>query len=46
MIYAKVIGTIPTNAFHKDVVVIVSPSVAKLLDAKDAKFFVRIKFRG
>ncbi len=46
MIYAKVIGTIPTNAFHKDVVVIVSPSVAKLLDAKDAKFFVRIKFKG
>ncbi len=45
-IYAKVIGAIPENAFNKDVVVIVSPSVAKLLGAKDAKFFVDIKYKG
>ena len=44
-IYAKVIGAIPENAFNKDVVIIVSPSVAKLLGAKDAKFFVHIKVR-
>ncbi len=45
-IYAKVISKIPVNAFNKDVVVVVSPSVAKLLGAKDAKFFVHIKYRS
>ena len=45
IIYAKVIGAIPENAFNKDVVVIVSPSVAKLLGAKDAKFFVHITYK-
>ena len=43
-IYAKVIGKIPDNAYGNEVVVIVAPSVAKQLAAKDEKFFVKIKY--
>ena len=43
-IYAKVIGKIPDNAYGNEVVIIVAPSVAKQLAAKDEKFFVKIKY--
>lgn len=43
-IFAKVIGKIPENAYLNEVVIIVAPSVAKQLAAKDEKFFVKIKY--
>lgn len=43
-VYAKVIGKIPENAHGNEVVIIVAPSVAKQLAAKDEKFFVKIKY--
>ena len=43
-VYAKVIGKIPENAYGSETVVIVAPSVAKLLGAKDEKFFVKIHY--
>ncbi len=43
-VYAKVIGKIPQNAYGSETVVIVAPSVAKLLGAKDEKFFVKIRY--
>lgn len=43
-IYAKVIAPIPDQAYGDDIVVVLSPSVAKLLGAKDPKFFVEIKY--
>ncbi len=43
-VYAKVIGKIPENAYGYETVVIVAPSVAKMLGAKDEKFFVKIRY--
>jgi LysM repeat protein len=43
-VYAKVIGKIPDNAYNNETVIIVAPSVAKLLGAKDEKFFVKVRF--
>jgi LysM repeat protein len=43
-VYAKVIGKIPEKAYNDETVLIVAPSVAKLLGAKDEKFFVIIRF--
>lgn len=42
-IYAKVVGRIPDTAYGDDVKVIVSSVVAKLLGAKDRRFFVKIR---
>jgi LysM repeat protein len=42
--YAKVIGKIPESAYSHEVVLIVAPSVAKALGAKDEKFFVKIRY--
>ncbi len=42
--YAKVIGKIPENAHGSETVLIVAPSVAKMLGAKDEKFFVKIRY--
>ena len=42
--YAKVIGKIPENAHGSETVLIVAPSVAKFLGAKDEKFFVKIRY--
>ncbi len=42
-VFARVIGKIPDNYFGKDVIIIVAPSVAKLLGAHDARFFVDVK---
>ena len=43
-VYAKVIARIPDQAYGDDIVVVLSPSVAKLLGAKDPKFFVELKY--
>jgi LysM repeat protein len=42
--YAKVVGKIPESAYSHEVVLIVAPSVAKTLGAKDEKFFVKIRY--
>ena len=42
--FAKVIGKIPDSAYSHEVILIVAPSVAKVLGAKDEKFFVKIKY--
>ena len=42
-VMARVIGKIPDNYFGKDIIIIVAPSVAKLLGARDARFFVNVK---
>jgi LysM repeat protein len=44
MLYAKIIGRIPDRAYGDDVIVVLSPSVARLLGAKDPRFFVEIRY--
>ncbi|MEN0004768.1 MAG: LysM peptidoglycan-binding domain-containing protein [Bacteroidota bacterium] len=43
-VYAKVMGRIPDTAYDNNVAVIVSPLAAKLLGAKDPRFFVRVNY--
>lgn len=43
-VYAKVLAPISDRAYGDDIVVVLSPSLAKLLDAKDAKFFVEVRY--
>ena len=43
-VYAKVIGKIPNQAYQTNVIVVVSPLVAKLLGAKDPTFYVEVKY--
>jgi len=43
-VYAKVLAPIPDRAYGDDIVVVLSPSLAKLLDARDAKFFVEVRY--
>lgn len=43
-IYATVIGTIPAGAYDSNIEIIVSPRVAKLLGAVDARFYVKLKY--
>ena len=43
-VYAKVIGRIPDRAHGAEVKVVVSPTVAKMLGAKDPKFYVSVKY--
>ncbi len=42
IVYAKVIGAISDRIYDKDIVVVLSPSIAKLLDARDSRFFVEL----
>ncbi len=44
-VYAKVIGPMPENVYGHETIIVVAPSVAKLLGAKDEKFFVKIKYQ-
>lgn len=41
---ARVIGSIPTERFDDDVLVILSPALARQLGAIDEKFFVKIRY--
>ncbi len=43
-IYAKVIARIPDRAYGDDIIVVLSPSVAKMLGAKDPRFYVEIRY--
>ncbi len=43
-IYAKVIAPIPDRAYGKDIIIILSPTIAKLLGARDPKFYVELQF--
>ena len=43
-VYAKVVGRVPDTAYSPSVVVVASPLTAKLLGAKDPRFFVLIKY--
>lgn len=43
-VYAKVIARIPDTVYRDDVIVVVSPLVAKLLGAIDPRFFVKVKY--
>lgn len=42
--FVKVIGRLPDTAYGRDVVVVLSPKAAKLLGAKDSRFFVKLRF--
>jgi LysM repeat protein len=44
VVYAKVIAKIPDRAYGNDIVVVLSPSLARLLGAKDPKFFVEVRW--
>ena len=41
---AKVIGNIPDGSYPDDVLVVVSPSIAKDLGAIDARFYVKVRY--
>lgn len=43
-VYAKVIGKMPDSVYGLETVIVVAPSVSKLLGAKDEKFFVKIRY--
>jgi peptidoglycan endopeptidase LytF len=43
-IQAKVVGNIPPNTYPKEVIVVISPAVAKSLGALDKRFFTKIKY--
>jgi LysM repeat protein len=42
--HAKVIGRMPANVYGSETIVVIAPSVAKLLGAKDAKVFVKLNY--
>ena len=44
-VYAKVIGKLPDTAYGDDIEVVLSPLAAKLLGAKDSRFFVKVRYR-
>lgn len=44
VVHAKVIGKLPDNAYSRDIVTVISPKVAQMLGAKDARFYVKIKY--
>ena len=44
VIYAKVIAPIPDRAYGDDIVIVLSPSIAKLLGARDPKFYVELQY--
>ena len=43
-VYAEVIAPIPDRAYGNDIIVVISPSIAKQLGAKDPKFFVEVRY--
>ena len=44
-VYAKVIGRIPAGAYDPSTIAVLTQYTAKLLGAKDKKFFVEIKYK-
>lgn len=43
-IYAKVIGKIPKNDHTANCIVVISPALARAIDAKDSKVFLKLKY--
>jgi len=43
-VYAKVVGKIPNNSYPQEIMTIISYEAAKELRAKDARFFVKIRY--
>ncbi len=43
-VQAKVIGNIPSSSYPNDVLVVLSPSIAKDLGALDARFYVKVRY--
>jgi len=43
-VYAKVVGNIPPRTYPKEVIAVISPSLAKELGALDKRFFAKIKY--
>jgi LysM repeat protein len=43
-VYARVIGKIPDRAYKGDIIAVISPSLARMLGAKDARFFVEVRY--
>lgn len=43
-VHAKVVGRIPDSAYGDDIIVVLSPLAAKMLNARDPRFFVRVKY--
>ena len=43
-IYAKVIAAIPDRAYGDDIIIVLSPTIAKLLEARDPKFYVELSY--
>lgn len=42
--YAKVIARTPDRAYKDDIIIVLSPSIAKILGAKDPKFYVELYY--
>lgn len=42
--YAKVIARIPERAYGRDIIIILSPTIAKILGARDPKFYVELQY--
>ncbi|MFZ4559187.1 MAG: LysM peptidoglycan-binding domain-containing protein [Saprospiraceae bacterium] len=43
-IYVEVLGPIPPTVYDKNVKVVLSPAAARMLGARDAQFFVKIRY--
>lgn len=43
-VYAKVIGRMPDSVYNDNVIVVVSSTAAKMLGAKDSRFYVQVRY--
>lgn len=43
-VFVRVIGRIPESVYGDNVVTVLSPTAAKMLGAKDAKFYVKVRY--
>lgn len=43
-VFVKILGNIPEASYREDVVVVLSPQAARMLGARDARFFVEVKY--
>lgn len=43
-VYVRVIGRIPGSVYGDNVITVLSPSAAKMLGAKDSKFYVKVRY--
>ena len=43
-VFVKILGDIPEASYRSDVIVVLSPQAAKMLGARDSRFFVEVKY--